>query len=95
MTRIVHRAASVPAMVLLAVLPLSAQRPRSDDVVTTGDADALKGRRAMAIEIRLTDGSEARAIRADVATFIEGLGIRQLPAGQLPVFRLDIDSQRS
>jgi hypothetical protein len=55
--------------------------------------DPLAGRRAMSVEMRLDDRSDEKVIREELNAMLKGLGIQVLPSGQLPIFRLEIDSE--
>jgi hypothetical protein len=61
--------------------------------VTLNDKAVLRGQRAMSVDIQLGDRSEERVIREQVAATLKQLGIKTLPAGQPPIFRLDVDSE--
>lgn len=54
--------------------------------------DPLAGHRAMSVDLRLEDRSEEKVIREELEATLRGLAIQLLPAGRLPIFRLDIES---
>ena len=80
-------------IVLLLTLALgTAPFAQTTKPVTMTD-DPLAGRRAMSVEMRLGDRSEEKVIREELDATLRGLGIQVLPAGQLPIFKLEIDSE--
>jgi hypothetical protein len=85
MRRFVH-------IVLLLTLALGTSPFAQTTRPVTMTDDPLAGHRAMSIEMRLVDRSEEKVIREELEATLRGLGIQVLPAGRLPIFRLDIDS---
>jgi hypothetical protein len=55
--------------------------------------DPLAGRRAMSVEMRVADRSQEKVIREELNAMLKNLGIQVLAPGQLPIFRLEIDSE--
>jgi hypothetical protein len=70
--------------------PPSAQTAKP---VTMTDIDTLAGHRAMSLDIRSGDKSIEREVRAHVDARMQELGIKVLPPGQLPVFRVELDAE--
>lgn len=79
-------------IVILLTLALSTSPFAQTTKPVTMTDDPLVGRRAMSVEMRVGDRSEEKVIREELDATLRGLGIQVLPAGQLPIFRLEIDS---
>jgi hypothetical protein len=80
-------------IVILLTLALGTSPFAQTGTPVTMTDDPLAGRRAMSVEMRVADRSQEKVIREELNAMLKNLGIQVLPPGQLPIFRLEIDSE--